>query len=269
MTRAPRRMLAAAASLSLIAGAAVAQPAFEPPLDTPTPLTQPVYIELLPGSVSECEMAMSVENMDMPPPPPFRTTMRVEEAEGGVRVIASDDMSNTTTTFFLGDDGTIAIDDAGLGGLQLSEEAQEEVRDSMQNLMLEGMLHRRTLAQGETVFEADELSRLFGAMLEAMPPGFELGIDGGSVVAGETTADGRQTLVFNTGLDMTMTFDNAGETIVMNMTADGSDAVDVETGLYRYARYRIVVSLPPDPSLPVTEVVANMQIDCNLTSGAQ
>ncbi len=262
-----RMFLRPIAIAAAAAGAAAAQPVFEPPLAAPTPLAEPVYLELQPGWRSDCVMTMTVDNPDMPSMPEMRMSTAIEDAEGGVRVVTTESFSGGEIVTFLGDDGSVAVDDSSLGGLELSEAARAELRASIGELIPEAMLHRRTLAQGDTVFEAEEMSRLFGALLEGMPLGMSVDLAGGSVVAGESVAEGRRSLVFHTDLDLEMAFENAGQEISMTIAAEGFDAVDVETGLYRYAAYGLVLSLPPDPALPTTEIRAEMIVACDIGPG--
>lgn len=260
------RIAVAAATLSLVAGAAVAQTSFTPPLSSPTPIGEPIYVELQPGARTDCVMNMTMDDPNLPPMPSMQSSTAVEAANGGVRVLISETATPSTATFFLGDDGSVEFDGSTFDNLQLPEATKQQLRDSMQDLLKRNVLHRRTLAQGEVFLEAEDLQNLFGAITSALPPGFSIDISGGSVVAGETVSNGRRSIVFDTELNMVMTFDNAGQTISMTMVAEGNDVMDVETGLQRYSNYRMVMNLPPDPSIPNPEIGMTMEIACELTA---
>lgn len=253
-----------AAALSLSAAAANAQTTFNPPLNAATPLSAPVYLEMQPGWRSDCVMTMTADDANFPPLPPTPMSFVVTAADAGVNVTMTDGMSGMEFAMYLGDDGTVTFDDAAFRDLGLTEAQLDAIREQTSNLVREAAFHRRTLAQDEVVFNAEDLSGIFGALLEGMPPGLSLELDGQSVVAGQSVANGRTVLVFKSDLDMFMSMSEGGQNLELSIAVSGYDAIDLETGLYVHSEYDMLMTFPPDPNIPFETLAMQMNQPCTL-----
>lgn len=258
---------AVATTLSLVGGPAMAQPTFTPPLASAAPLSEPVYIELQPGARSDCIVTMTADAPEIPPMPATTASTVVADAPGGLRVTVSEDLAGTEIVVFLGDDGEVVFESMELDDTGLTPAQRDAIVGGVEEMLPAALLHRRTLAQDEVVLNAEELSGALGGLLEGMPPGVSMDMTGGSVVAGEVTADGAPTLVLDTDFVIDLTMSGQGQTITIVLTAAGHDAIDIETGLYRASRYDMVMQMPPEMQLPNSQLNMQMDMTCEIIAG--
>lgn len=249
------RAAAAAAVAWMIGGAAVAQPGFTPPLDSPTPIASPVTLSLLPGASVECTTSGVITGVDLPPPPETSVVIAVEEAPNGVRVRARDGFGMSDISVLITDAGEVSFDDSSRlpPGMVITEEDIEQAAQ----ILPEIRIHNRTLGQDDPVLTGDEVAGLVAAMMGAPMAGATMDASGASVLTGESSFNGRRVIVFDTMIEVVETTEG------IRMTLNGVDAYDAETALRVYASHVIRVEPPAGVSMP--PIVIDQTITCALT----
>ncbi len=255
-----RRPLAFAAASLLAAGAATAQTTFNPPLDAPTALSAPVYVELTPGAMGDC---VTVARSNAGPEQRQSMRLTVDEAENGVRLQMIDQAANMTIGFVISDDGAVTLEEgSALDGMPPEMRAQFEglLIDTMESTIL----HRRSVNQGDAIVEGEDLEKLLGPILIAMTdPNGTVTITGGQYVTGESLSNGRRALATSMTLEAAVPL--PGGSGQMMMSGAGVGAFDVATGLQLYNFMELTVVLPPELGAPPISMEITM--DCAITGG--
>lgn len=251
---------AAIAAVALTAGAAQAQTRFTPPLDRPTPLAAPVAMALQPGAAAECVSEASITGMDLPSPPPSRTNLTVSDSADGVILRVVEGAGLYDITLLIAEDGTVTLGEGSrMSGADL---LGPNFLDQAAQLMPEVRIHRRTLAQGDSIVDEEEVSQLIaGALGPLASENAQIDVTGGSVVAGESaTSAGRRVIVFDSEITLSVPSEGVDVRLI------GVDAYDAETALRVYSNYTMNVAMPPAAGIP--ELVFNQTLNCELTPGS-
>lgn len=245
-------LMAAAALLS--AAPAAAQPIFEPPLEEPTRLSEPVSFSLQAGTRSDCVV---ITVSEVPGVGEERTENRRSidvRADGdGLRVAVIEEGEEPT-------DASVRIDAAGAislepGGLIMGRRdfaPDEDVLNGLIALVTELSLHGETFAQGDVAQDASDLQLMFA--LSSDPLMRNLDIEGDYRLIGESLADGAPVYVFEGD------FSVLGLAPGYTMRLQGRDAYDANTGLAVYSRYVGRVIDPNGVELP--DLTSDLEMLC-------
>lgn len=251
-------------AFGMMAGVASAQSNFNPPLASPTPLSQPLYLELKPGTSSNCSTLTKVTGGPQAiPEQRQQITYSVDTAPNGILL----KMVDKTSGMNVG----VVLDNNGKATLQPNSQLdampspmREQLKQLLTDAIERGVLHKKSLNQGQAIIEGPDLEKLLGPILAAMSgPGSKVAISGGQYVTGETMSNGRRVLVTSVRLEATLPLpNNAGQ---MKMSGSGFGAFDVATGLQRYDTLNLKLELPAAMNMPAM----NMQItnDCVIVGG--
>lgn len=253
------RTLALSASVVfLAAGSADAQSSFNPPLDAPQPIATPVYVELTPGSRSDCVTTSSATGT---PDQTQRTSFLVDTAPDGVRFTMTEQTAGLRVSGVVADDGTITVDDFSGAGT-LPPEMQAQIEAIFVGVVESSTLHKRTLSQDEAFVEGQDVEALLGPILMMLGPDASATINGQQVVTGESMVDGRRVLVTRFEMDAVMNVPEVGE---MTMVGSGVTVYDIATGLPRYDAASGIMELPPE--LGIAPVQIDSVMECVVTGG--
>ncbi|MCI4663761.1 MAG: hypothetical protein MRY74_03475 [Neomegalonema sp.] len=240
MTRASLLSAVASVTLSLVAAVAPAgaqtKPSFTPPLSKPAPLTEKVSIRLSPGSYADCTDVQAIEGAPVTAPPPGKYRLAVEAADDKTRVKLIDGKKSAfEISVLLSEAGEVTLEKATMAGGATADE--KKLIAAVIAQLPELRLHRRAFGQGDSMFDNDELAKIFGQMFAAMGGSKEKPeVTGGALVAGQSETGGRKVIVFKGTIRLKSTKDK------LRITQRVQEAYDIETGLRVYSS--IIARMP-------------------------
>ena len=258
------RVAAVCATTMLTAGAALAETSFDPPLASPTPLSEAVYIELKPGAMADCVGVTTItDGPQSLSEQRQRTTLAVSQAPDGVRLEFSEQSAGITFAAIVGDDGQTRMEDSPFFD-QLGDQG-EQMKELFADLIGRSVMHKISVNQDDAIIAADELDQILGPIITAMSgPGADVSFTGGQYVTGESLADGRRVLVHKFSVDGSMPLPG-GAPGAMRMFGEGVGAFDIATGLLRYDAMDLTVELPLEAGIPPIQM--RLTNECTVTGG--